>query len=631
MIKNKYHTAIAVISLALAAIASRLPVAHAGSDCTPRIVAVVATEGPLIEARLVCESALGDQVPLPTPVHVTIDGQLVNHTETMTLQPGALAIVVDTSRRMSDQGTIYRTRSADMLPLVQQLLSGAAGVSGQQVSLLAFGDTVEALFPLTSDVGAVVNAVTLADGPLLPAPLDDDGSSYRLGEALTAALAQLDEAPPEAPRTLALFASGDPSGRVELVELAAELEAAREAGRPVRVLVFGFGAETPGSFERYPADQGRLQQLASALQGSYFAIGATNNPLDAATIAAISAAMEGVVAPSNQTLLRFDATDAAGTQVQVQIVVDDKMVASTFVFGPAPRARVQAETTDRGLIKLSITPIFQQSPIVAVSYMLNGRPITPPVGEGPTFALAIDTADPDFYQRFAPGLYYLTALVHDAAGHESTTVPVPLVVPAAAAKPVWVDPADLAGPLPSALLGALVGGLVIYLFRQRWPRGRQAGHEDDEFTRPVRGLGTAVLDEEDTARVLGGDDEDTLPFLPLTEAVPRWALVVVEGAPMQRFELDATCRNYELGRPTIAHTPAISLNHPMVSRSLHARLTLFADGVELTALPSTGGTYIGEERRPLLPETTAMLGPGDVFWVSQAVKLRLERTDENAA
>lgn len=148
---------------------------------------------------------------------------------------------------------------------------------------------------------------------------------------------------------------------------------------------------------------------------------------------------------------------------------------------------------------------------------------------------------------------------------------------------------------------------------------------NDAFKRFENNAFKYDVPEDEKTKHHDSDDERTVVFAPSAKQVSRvrWYIEIVEGDNPRRIELVPTRRQFNIGRATRNHTPDIPLTNIQVSRC-HARLRLFTDGLELIPEDTDNGTFVGEERRQINAQDSVQLRSGDVFWLSQLVKLRIE-------
>jgi pSer/pThr/pTyr-binding forkhead associated (FHA) protein len=92
------------------------------------------------------------------------------------------------------------------------------------------------------------------------------------------------------------------------------------------------------------------------------------------------------------------------------------------------------------------------------------------------------------------------------------------------------------------------------------------------------------------------------------------------GSDYQEFDLP-DAQKWAVGRDSIH---AISIKNNQVS-SKHAELAMAADGVKLTALKTTNGTFVGEDKHPIAPGQSKLLRFGEVFWIGPNIKLKVEQ------
>lgn len=632
------------------------PAARAAAQSPPhlRIARVEPVQGSLVELTVDYATARDEPAELPA-LRVTIGDRELPVVATRSERlPVEVLVVTDLSARMSDRSA-FSTRFEQMTPLVKNFvnqLQAGPNIAG----LVVFSETVQLVHKLAPDLQAIVNTLDRGNQALLfePAPLasGDEGAPYALGEAGQLAVAQLVAGSGEAhPKALVIFAAGGQLAPAAVALLRDELARARAEQISIRVVVFGFGSSASGSFERFPAGSEQLQSLAETLDGNFFDLG--DELFSVATRQRIEAEFAAITARGTHTVLTVDLAGAPAGAGLVRVATADASAEAPLdvPVGP-PQFVVQAPTRWEGPLVLSITPQSEQAPIVRVEYRLDNYRLGEATSRADGFALSLDAASPAFQRDYGPGPHTLTAVAFDAAGAQSEAqAPLEITV----AEPPAAGLGALGEPLSAPiwwLLAALatlvvVGGTLFMLRRSGAVRGGKsstdvystAASPPPPQEEPTTRYGKPAA--PDISTVLAEDDRKTRPLdegevpspndldekttrLDLLSAAPskRWYVELLLGVEPQRFELRADQRHYDLGRPARGHNPHIAITSPIISR-FHAKLERFRDRFELIALETENGTFVGEECRRMEPDERVDLKDGDVFWLSQRVKLRL--------
>jgi hypothetical protein len=116
-------------------------------------------------------------------------------------------------------------------------------------------------------------------------------------------------------------------------------------------------------------------------------------------------------------------------------------------------------------------------------------------------------------------------------------------------------------------------------------------------------------------------DDITTPKTELVSATAPlpFAVVVADGETRRTYPLYQG-RQVLLGR---GPEHEIALTDKQVSRR-HALLRPAAESIELIDLGSSNGTFVGELKRKLMPNTPEVLYAGDCFWIGQNVKIAVK-------
>lgn len=601
----------------------------------------------LIQGFADFEVAVGNKA-VTTPVGVTKESG-----------PMAVAIVADLSAGMRAKGTPLKPdRFADMHSLLQEQVL-ALQLPDRAASLVVFTDTVSLYFPMSTDIGGLRNIIngSVEGRPFAPPTEEASSTAYPLEEAIVTALEQLEQVPPDMPRALFVFAAGVPDLSLDLDRIQTVVAAAASAEHPLNVTVVALGSNEA---DDTPANPGVLEQLATATDGTFFHYFAGNDV--AATTARqteIKTHFEQVFQLADYYILRFEADTALVGSQEVQVTAGN--ASDSFPIDIAavpPRVQVVVDSRDfQGRVRMEVKPEFVQGSLTHVEYLLGNHRIGE-ADEGPAFVYEIDAYSDMFQQQFAPGDYELVAAVRDSQGKENRSDPLVVKVvqrppPASLMEQLQVGVTRFGGIILMALVGVLaVAGGGIYLMRRshshvrptpsrrfstaQQPTGKHSRpmNADDEPTGEVDHDLTAEFSSDQDELTQMHDDERTLRFSGSSTIVYRqFRLVVEQGLSddaQKVFHLGGNgSSHYFIGRPTSdgVRQPDIALPNKNVSRMQHAKLVLLANGgIELIALESGNGTFVGDgsARQRLLPNTSQVLKHGDVFWISPAVKLRLE-------
>jgi hypothetical protein len=636
------HILLAILAALLAptALSAQSDVLHI------QIAAIETDQFPTLQLAVNATDVQGSSLAATPDFSVQINGNPVTPVEvTSTRRPVAVALVSDLSTRMSDQGTGYSRRFDDMLPRIKEL-SDQLRSSGSFASLVTFDTQVRVAHPLTYDLGAVSNTLNRGNSELIFEAATGPGGAYPLIEALSTGLDQLESADPTSPLALVLFAAGEPD-RPEITALRQRIATWRAEGRPLRLLVIGFGSDRPGEFAEYPAGPASLRLLADELGGSFIEVGV--QPLNEQTRREVDAQFAAIRRLADQYTLSFSASEVASGVAT--ITVNANGASDSVEFNPGaipPRFSVVVDSRSfQDQVRLSINTTFRQATIERVEYFLSDLPLAT-VTQGPEFVYRFDAYDAGFQQQFPPGEYELSAAAFDANDNQSrSSITIPVTVFAAPPPPPLLE--QLASYWWVGLIIAALGGIAIYGFVR--PRTSMAGTRPTKTATPVNippseeptvehgALGSETKEFQAAApdatvlyRPPSGATTEFQPSrgVPTTRLEPRWFVEVVECDidRGQRFELKSEARNVNIGRDNPPdHPPEILMHNSLISKGSHARLSLLQHGVELVAGESRNGTFVGDDKREIKPHSSCILKNNDVFWLSRGVKLRVIQED----
>lgn len=624
----------------------------AQSSGTPslHIAGLDTSQFPTIQLAVNLSDTSGNPLPTPSEFTVTINGNPVDSVSVIPAQRQvAVVMVSDLSVRMGDRGTGFSSRFDDMLPRIKAL-TDQIRTDGHYASLITFDRDVQVPHPLTYDLGAVSNTLNRGNSALIFEPGVSSADSYLLTEALLAGIDQFADADPTAPQALVLFAAGEPTP-VELQTLRERLSALREAGRPVRLLVLGFGSDKPDEFNEFPAGPESLRQLAEDLAGTFIGVGI--EPLDEATRREIDAQFLAIRNLANQYNLTFT-TDAVPSG-EATITVSAAGATDSIRFDPGaipPRFDVIVDTRSfQGEVQITTRTAFKQADLERVEYFLSDLPLDT-VTSGPDFALRLNVYESAFQQQFPPGEYVLSAAAFDTNGNQSrstNTIPITVFPPPPDRPTTDVIIETIQRYWWVGLIIVALAGLALFGFINRSKPSQGAAYQRKPKTESASLVSSdAPTVEHDSSANLTGlhrpppdatmeypnpPPDVTIEYKPI--GVPtkrfdkRWFVEVIEGDndKGKRFELNEG-RYFSIGRinPT-GHSPEFVMENPLITKGIHARLSLLHDGIELLAGKSTNGTFIGNEKNELLPNNHHILKDNDIFWLSRGVKLRVVQED----
>lgn len=647
-----------------------------GSE-TLAIVEVDETTFPEIAVTLRYLDAQNKPVQDFTAFEVTIGEQAVPDTDINIEQvqrPIAVSLVVDLSAAMRGEGIPPKPRFKDMqsllISLVQKLQLAAV-----KVSLVVFAQETRLYHPMTGDIVGVLNTINNADPerPFVPQEQGEEAAAgpYPLEEAVLEGLRQFDQVDAENPRVLFVFAAGTPEATIETETLRAALKEQSTEENPLTFAVLGFGSgeET----EPPPANPALLEQLAQAGDGVWLHFHTSDVGQKPALNEAAEQLFEQAVRRVDHYLLRFQADVAlAGNQLLQVRAGNAEDTEQVDIGAIPPRINVWTDSRDfQDRVELRITTEFAQSDLTKVEYLLDNRRIAEATNP-PDFAYTLDVYSEAFQKNFAPGEHELVAAVTDANEQHARSSPLVVTVFAPPPPPetlmgkVEAMVADYWGLALIILGGVLALVIIVYGVRTVLARSKSTAPSAlpgsssssgsskspsithvDRYGRPVdllsgvdpgrirRGedaIATYTSDDDKTQafdddKTQAFDDDKTQAFDAEAEEQHRFCVVVVQGQVNQettRFDLRGKKRHYEIGRPSKDTRPEIPLANDNVSRN-HAKLVMLKDGdVQLIAGNSRNGTFVGDEQKKLQEGEQVKLNPGDVFWISPALQLRLE-------
>ncbi|MBX0329893.1 hypothetical protein K2Z83_19700 [Oscillochloris sp. ZM17-4] len=617
-----------------------LPMRLFGQEQRPVTIVAVSTDAfPIITTTV--HTALASAGDAPAFTLTLADKELPLTASAPVQVPMMVSVVADLSDGMRPAMSPGLTR----LDVMQQRLSELVWrlqAEPNVMSLVLVGDTVELAHQQTSDLGGVDN--TVANGnPAFPFTLvvrDQlvEPSGGLLQEGLARGLAQFDSAEPTQPRALVLFASGDSWQSTDLLTIQPALEAARRE-RPVELLIVGFGGDSTTT---------PLRAAAAQMGATYIH---QDDSASAEQKEALNAAYATLTALGHYTQLSAVADGVPAGMATLQVVYGDASAEQEIdVPALAPQV-VPLFVTDhfQDSVRIGVAPVFAQGALNTVTYLLDGRSLSVIGQPQDDLSIVINTADETFQQQYPPGQQHeLVVAVTDAQGLESRSKPVLITVLSPSHSP------PPRGLIVGGVVAAIFAGMLFWWYKTtQIPSGnRQSRGEDHadtenpgggqrpepDVTRPQgdRGDGPTVPqgDRGDGPTVPQGNrgdkEQTTDPSNSNNTTYGAWELEFLEGVEHGSELLTPTRgTRYEIGRVFIGQQMApthIAVANNQVSRGGHAILTLKANGNKLLLKVNTAKNpvYLGEnQERELAVNDEEPLSHGDIFWLSNAVKIRV--------
>jgi hypothetical protein len=669
---SRYSTRyfIGLLSIVILCCSMAAPSISAQNETTLRIVSVDSSRYPLIELVVDYSTVTGQPVADEPVFTVTANGKpLTVANQSQRRLPINVAVVTDLTAHMSDQGAPSTTRFENMLPLAKDLVSQLQA-SINYVSLVTFtepvggNEVVQIPHQLTNDLQAIANTLNKGNPELIfqSSPLEgaNPEAVYPLYNAIRSAIAQL-VVGEKRPSALVIYAAG-PIAASDIQSLGEEVALARNNGTPIQILIVSFGSPEPGTFTTFPAGTQSLNELSDSLGGTIIDLG--NELFSLQTRQELDKEYKAIVQRGEHWVFTVDASAIAAGASTINVEVDGNSVEAPIeVPAIAPEFLVQSSSERwENEVTLTIKPELQQAPIVRVEYLLNNTVFGESSNADSGFAYTFSASERAFLAQFPPGTHILTAAAFDERGLQNrsreeimVTVIEPPVTPLSLLAEYWWVAAGL------VVLVAMLAGFAIYQRSSSGARSRAStdSHKAGQFKgpqparssndeEPTKRYGSAPqdvkqpagmtepLDEDELTKrfasdphrtqVLEEDDEKTARFSTNNNATLqlRWRVTVLEGADEQTFELTPPKRHFDIGRPVRGQRPDIAINDSLVSRS-HAKLEVIGGTLELTAMETENGTFIGEDRRAVDPHQKPVpLASGDVFWLSPKIKLCVE-------
>ena len=512
----------------------------------------------------------------------------------------AMAIVVDVSAAMGQEMSLRRTRFKNVLERVTDLIRKLHAVEKYEASLITFADSVEVREAKVVQLRYITNALSRVERaiPTQAAP----ETPYLLSEAIRRGLEQLENAPPEYARALVIFAAGQAGGQIDMNSIGELLT--RMAANPASLTIVGLSPELEaqtaalGAANYYPFNAQDLEQLDVERR-------------------AIDQRFSEITSGTSFYVAQFNAATLPPGSQQLRLTVRDTPAEVDLQVCPlSPRIELSAPAIlPEGKLQLSARAIFAQTPIVSVTYYLDGREIGV-AGPGPDqrFRLDFDPFAPAHRGFFKPEREYtLTASAIDQAGTSSRpedTATVPVAMPARG----W--------PWPQ--IGAGLVGLAVVASIGLWLVRRQSGPRQNPNHGTPRDSDNTLPPEDGTLPPISAPRPPMEKFVPLR-------VVVVDTVANDTY-------HYDLSDPAIPsyHIGYLRDNQIVIRRQArglsrhHAKLTPVSDGSnhgwELTDT-SSYGTYRGaapSDDNKLATEKPTNVHIGDTLWLGKEIKLVLE-------
>ncbi len=549
----------------------------------------------------------------PEAWQVAIDGQPLSGTLALPNQrtPVAVAIVVDTSARMSDNNTPQRSRFRDQIDQVNNLISRLPPDS--QVSLISFNSATSVSFALQADGGGVRNALNTltlqaADAPQAP---------YDITNAIKAGLREL-AGVNDKPRGLFLFAAGAPETDIDTVEIAAVLSTL--ADNPPTLTFISLGSDSEGTFERDPANPLSIARAAQSLAANYVEFFAEDFDQTSASIKQMHTMFDAFVSRSQWQVLQVQAGVLTPGDHTLQLAIGAATAEHSFSVGQVPpHVRLVAPSaplTNTATFTVQID--YAQAPVTRVEYILNNVPIGASE-QAPNFPFTFDLTDPFNQQQFpANSEYSLFAAATDAAQQTSRSAPVTIKLAPAPGQAAWLWRYSMPVAIGTALL---VAGLIWLLLRKKRPSKTVVLAQSTTNSRKPQSVDPVFQATEEYSNIPQATAEYIYAAL---ASQPAWQLRVFDGSTAQIYPVKE--RQVMIGKDSRHAIPV--LNH-WASHN-HATLTISNNGVELTDLQSRNGTFvgIGSERRRLDPNVPMPINLDTVFWIGPEVKVELLEADQ---
>lgn len=565
---------------------------------------------------------------------VTLNGTSIPLSEIAEVRvPVVVSVVADLSDGMRPTMAPELTR----LNVMQQRLSELIWrlqAQPNSMSLVLIGDTVLVAHQPTVDLGGVDNTVangnSAAPFALVAREQSVSPSPSLIQDGLIRGLAQIDQTDPTTPAALVLFASGDTWQTADLLTIQPALEAARRV-RPIMLLIVGFGGDSATTPLREASQQLGATYIHHDDIGSVSQKIELNTEYDALSnmgrYTRISAIADGI--PAGTATLQVTVGDATAEQA-----ID--------LPAHAPEITPWITSTElQDVVRIGISPIFAQSPIKSVNYLLDGRSLSTFGQQQDDLSIILDTTTDAFQQLYHQNQSYeLVVAATDSQGLESRSAPVVITV-LKPSKP----------PIPWLPIGSSITVLVVIVAGVLWWRKTRSHIQltpaKQDTTKPpgIPGQPLRPMDNDDPTRPQGRADEEktrpqgnrggsdpTPPQGGRESVVGVWRLEFLEGATGTSEPITPTRgTHYEIGRPRMneytgpTYIPVVNDN---VSRGAHAILTLTGDGSKmlLKANKAMNPIYIGpnpDEKLAVGKEVS--LEDGAIFWLSNTVKIRVIR------
>ena len=555
---------------------------------------------------------------LAEEVAIKVDGRPLPQTPRLAFDPRspAVVIVADFSAAMGDQSVPGQSRLSAMIEQIGRLLDQLP--PDAPVSLITVADRPKLEVDWRAGAnGARKTLATLESKELPPAA---QNAPYPLSEAIASGLnlfTNPDQLIDGHPAALVVYAAGAPGQAIDSATLRATLDGLR-LNRPT-ITIVGLGGSAAGQFVTQPGNPESLAQAAAGLPNAAFLPFFTVDPKQTQLLRNDLDGRYRTIANMGQIyMLSFDAGALPPGQHTVEVTAHG-VTASADMQVPVAPPTIAVHPTGPILqngAQIYVDVVYQQRPLKQVEYFLDGQSIGIST-DAPQFIHTVDLAQ--LYAAEGPlrnvtnsnQPHQLTAVATDVDGKQSApSKSEQVIVSALPPTPVaWVR--QNWPILTLAVFAAVLAAIGWILFKNGVTLGRKTASPAVSVVRERNPFDSSTIaaPASNVVRTVA---------IPATPAKLR--VTVLAGHEHQEYALRQG-REWMIGRKS-GH--AIRLESGQVSGD-HARITLMDGGVQLTDLKSTNGSFVGESKRPLLPDQPEFLRFGEVFWIGPDIKLTVEQ------
>lgn len=539
------------------------------------------------------------------------EGPVISSTKTLEIvqRPIVIAIVADFSQAMKGQSTPRRDRLRDMLEQIRTLLTQLPAET--EITVIAFANDAEVIFPLRADGGGAYNALNERSQK----PLPETSENYALTEAVGLALEQLSTKSSN-PSALFVFASGMPEQTLDQTMLKPGLDKLG-SNRPA-VTFIGLGDGGQNSETTLSGNPAALKEAATLLGGIFLPFFTSEVSEVQSLIKNLHERSIAVTGRRDQYKLTFNARDLSAGEHHLTLTIRGTSQTKALTVGAVPpQVTLRLSSPDlQGIVRLSALIDYTQAPIRQVEYILNNIPIGNS-SSSPDFVIEFDTSTTNAQQLFPPGKeYQLFVAATDGNGLSSRSKPVTIrMLPPphiSFSELVWQE---IRKPHIAGLSVTVLVLVSIVTWLRVTPRGREIVQTITERATQTGRKGSLL--DQNTLRndqVVQGVTER----YPEPTSMSRLRVEWFDG--QKPFSKTITERQATIGRTS---DNLIQINHPRVS-ALHARLTILHEGFQITDLGSTNGTFIGEQRQHrLTPNHPEMVQMSDTIWIGPDVRMSI--------